>query len=45
MGEIQIRAKKHIYLEETEKVTANSGKNQIEKKLSAHQEESPMKEA
>ena len=39
-----MRAEKYIFLEETEKATANSRRNQTKKKPNANQEESPRKE-
>ena len=43
--EIQIWAKKYIFLEEIEKATANSGRNQSKKKTNAYQEEHLRKKA
>ena len=44
MDEIQVRAKRYIYLEETQKATTNSVKTQAEKKPGPQHEESPKKE-
>ena len=42
LEEIQIRAEKHIFLEETEKAIANSGRQQFDKKVGG-QDEYPRK--
>ena len=44
MDEIQVRAERYIYLEETQRTTANSAKNQVEKKLGLQYEEHQKKE-
>ena len=44
MNEIQIRAKRYIYLEETQRATASSAKNQAKKKPGPQYEEHQKKE-
>ena len=45
MDQIKLRVERYIYLEEMQKATANSGKNQAERKSGPQQKEHPRKEA
>ena len=45
MNGIQLRVKRYIYLEETQRAMENSVRSQAEKKLSSQQEDHQRKEA